>query len=115
MPLRRSTKVIADERVGGIVDFTFNEEFNPDMEIISLDEPSKLVWKCVAGHDPWHGSEFHFDIEGLDRGRSRLVFRQTYGKPIDDLNYGIYNFNWGYYMLSLKEYLETGQGRPHHP
>lgn len=110
-----STKVAADEQLGGIVDFTFIEVFNPDMEIIAKEEPSKVAWRCVGGHDPWHGSEFHFDIEDLGDDRSRLVFKQTYGKPIDDINYGIYNFNWGYYLQSLKEYAETGTGKPFAP
>jgi uncharacterized protein YndB with AHSA1/START domain len=110
-----STQVTSDERVGGIVDFTFIDVFNPDMEIFLMEEPSRVIWKCVGGHDPWHGSEFHFDIEDLGERRSRLVFKQTYGKPIDDVNYGIYNFNWGYYLQSLKDYVETGSGRPHDP
>lgn len=110
-----STKVTADERVGGIVDFTFIDVFNPDMEIIAMDEPSRVHWRCVGGHDPWDGSEFHFDIEGLRDGRARLLFKQTYGKPIDDVAYGIYNFNWGYYLQSLKDYVETGTGKPFNP
>lgn len=110
-----STKVTADERVGGIVDFTFVGDFHPDMEITTLDEPARVAWKCVAGHEPWEGSSFTFAIEPLDGGRSRLMFTQGYGKPIDDVAYGIYNYNWGYYMHSLKQYVETGTGFPYRP
>lgn len=110
-----STNVTADDKVGGIVDFTFQPGFNPDMKITALDEPKLVGWQCVDGHDPWQDATFRFEIEALDGGRSRLMFTMGYGKPISDVEYGIYNYNWGYYMHSLKQYVETGVGFPHHP
>ncbi len=53
-----STRVEAEPRVGGHVDFTFFGDFNP---------------------------------------------------------YGNYNFNWGWYLASLKRLCETGQGNPFSP
>ena len=43
---------------------------------------------------------------------SRLVFRQGYGTQIDEESYGVYNFNWGYYLESLRSYCESGTGKP---
>ena len=108
-----STVVTADQRVRGIVDFTFQEGFNPDMKITALEEPKLVAWQCVAGHGPWQDATFRFEIEPLDGGRSRLMFTMGYGKPISDVEYGIYNYNWGYYMHSLKQFVETGEGFPH--
>lgn len=31
---------------------------------------------------------------------------------LDDDEYGIYNYNWGYYLQSLYELLTTGEGKP---
>jgi uncharacterized protein YndB with AHSA1/START domain len=37
--------------VGGRIDFRFGGDFNPVMEVVSL-EPTELVeWRCVGGHD----------------------------------------------------------------
>jgi len=108
-----STKVAAEEEVGGVVDFTFGSDFNPDMEITEMAEPSKLTWKCVGGHDLWLGSDFKFEIRKLSDVRSQLVFTQAYGSPVDDVAFGTYNYNWAYYLHSLKQYVETGTGFPH--
>jgi hypothetical protein len=42
----------------------------------------------------------------------RLTFAQDYAIAIGDEKYGKYNFNWGYYLYSLKKYCETGIGLP---
>jgi uncharacterized protein YndB with AHSA1/START domain len=108
-----STKVTAQPEVGSTVDWTFVDGFNPDMEITAL-EPDRLVeWRCVGGHGPWQDNTFHFELTSLDDGRTRLRFRQEYARELGDDDYGTYNFNWGYYLQSLKEYIETGTGKPY--
>jgi uncharacterized protein YndB with AHSA1/START domain len=111
-----STKVKAPEaRVGARVDWTFAEDFNPLMEIIALDDGRELVWRCVDGHDPWKDSTFRFQISPLDDGRTRLRFWQEYAVELEDTYYGIYNFNWGYYLESLRLLCVTGAGTPFTP
>ncbi len=109
-----STQVTAEERVGGIVDFKFRGDFNPDMKITTMTPSRELAWECVAGHDKWQDDTFTFKLEEAD-GTTQLMFTQHYAKEISDLDYGIYNFNWGYYLYSLKEYCETGKGKPFEP
>jgi uncharacterized protein YndB with AHSA1/START domain len=38
--------------VGARVEWTFAGDFNPVMEIITLDEQKELAWRCVSGHEP---------------------------------------------------------------
>ena len=67
-----STTVDApDARPGTLVRWTFAGDFNPVMEIVDVDEPSLLVWRCVDGHEPWQESTFRFETATLDDGRSR--------------------------------------------
>jgi hypothetical protein len=47
-----------------------------------------------------------------DDGQTRLRFWQDYAVELDDDAYGIYNFNWGYYLESLRLYCTTGMGQP---
>ena len=110
-----TTRVTAGEHVGEIIDFTFGGDFNPDMEITALDPPAGVGWRCVGGHEPWTDNTFRFEIGALDGGRSRLTFTQSYARELDDIAYGTYNFNWGYYIQSLKDLVETGQGKPFRP
>ena len=106
-----STRVEASERVGGKIRFTFTDDFHPVMEVTDMKTNASIEWKCTAGHDPWRDNTFTFALEDVD-GRARLTFIQEYAKELSDVEYGIYNFNWGYYLNSLKQYCETGRGTP---
>lgn len=111
-----STTVTADYlEPGGVVDFTFAEGFHPDMRIEATQEHQLVEWRCIAGHEPWHDNTFRFELADLDDERTRLRFRQHYATELDDDAYGTYNFNWAYYLQSLKELVETGTGRPFQP
>ena len=109
-----STEVTAEPRVGSIVHFRFLGDFNPDMEIVALEKPSLVKWRCVSGHDNWRDNEFEFRLEESG-GATRLMFVQSYSRELDDVQYGIYNFNWGFYLDSLRLYSEEGKGKPFDP
>ena len=106
-----STKVTAVERIGGIVDFEFIGDFNPDMEITKLEKNKSVHWKCVGGHDNWLDNTFAFDMNEAEGG-TQIMFVQIYAQELSDEVYGTYNFNWGYYLNSLKQFCETGAGTP---
>jgi len=99
--------------VGARVQWTFAGDFNPAMEVTGLDEPTLLEWRCIGGHDPWHNSTFRFELASMDESRTRLRFTQGYGGELGDDAYGIYNFNWGYYLESLRLLCTTGIGKPY--
>lgn len=109
-----STRVAAETDVGGRIAFEFIDVFNPVMRIETLDADRRVEWRCVDGHDPWAENTFRFEIEARD-GASVLFFRQEYANELSDEVYGRYNFNWGYYLHSLKKLCETGRGTPHEP
>jgi uncharacterized protein YndB with AHSA1/START domain len=111
-----STKVTSPRpTVGAQVHWTFAGDFNPVMEITSVDEGRELDWRCVAGHEPWQGAGFRFVLATLDDGRTRLRFWQDYAVELSDDAYGVYNFNWGYYLESLRLLCTTGAGKPFEP
>jgi hypothetical protein len=109
-----STDVTVEPGQGGIVHFRFLDHFNPDMEVTELYENRLVRWKCVDGHDNWLDNTFSFELrpEGSDTG---LMFVQEYAKELEDEVYGTYNFNWGYYLGSLKQLCETSSSTPFEP
>lgn len=59
-----STRLSTPEaEVGARQRWTFAGDFNPVMEIITLDDSRELAWCCVAGHDPWKDGTFRFQLE----------------------------------------------------
>jgi uncharacterized protein YndB with AHSA1/START domain len=98
--------------VGSRVNWTFAGDFNPIMEILAVEDGHEVEWACVSGHEPWQDSRFRFQVADLGDGRSRLRFWQEYAVELADDYYGVYNFNWGYYLESLRLLCVTGTGKP---
>ncbi|MBT8400696.1 MAG: SRPBCC domain-containing protein [Rhodothermia bacterium] len=109
-----SRDVRAERGVGGLVRFRFLEGFNPVMEVTAEEKDRMLGWKCVDGHDKWRDNTFSFGIRPAD-DEADLMFVQEYAKELSDEDYGTYNFNWGFYLGSLKKLCETGEGTPFEP
>src|SRR5260370_15720479 len=108
-----STKVkTPPAAIGARVEWTFAGDFNPVMEIITLDEQKEFAWRCVSGHEPWQDGTFRFVLATEDDGRTRLRLWQEYAVELADDYYGVYNFNWGYYLESLRLLCATGTGQP---
>ena len=107
-----TSEVAADTVAGGSVRFTFGDDFNPVMRIEELAAPARVRWACVGGHDPWLDNLFDFELEATEAG-TRMRFWQHYARELSDDAYGVYNFNWGYYLESLRLRCETGTGKPY--
>jgi uncharacterized protein YndB with AHSA1/START domain len=95
--------------------FTFGGDFNPVMEITALDAEKELRWRCTGGHQNWQDNTFIFALVPLEDDRTRLRFTQDYAVELSDDDYGVYNFNWGYYLESLRLLCTTGTGKPYQP
>lgn len=109
-----TTKVWVENGTGGIVRFTFEDEFNPQMRVTELAAGRIVRWQCTGGHDRWHDSVLSFALDEKE-GPTRLHFVQEYPKDIPDAAYGRYNFDWGRYLESLRLFCEKGKGIPFSP
>ena len=100
----------ADERVGGTAEFIFGERYYNKMKITNLLNSKKVEWKCLEGDKEWIGTTFLFDLEEKDES-TILRFSHNNWKEETDF-FASCNYNWGYYLKSLKQYCETGEGTP---
>ena len=105
-----STAVRADP-ADSVIHFRFAGDFNPDMKVTNLETNRLVEWRCIAGHDNWRGNSFSFELREIN-SETNLMFVQVYAQELSDEVYGTYNFNWGYYLQSLKLFCETGKGTP---
>ena len=102
--------VSGSPEIGGTIEFRFGDVFRPDMRVIQSND-AMVQWQCIAGEKEWNGDTFTFAFN--NKGKSVTVtFTQDYNNEITDEQYGTFNFNWGYYLHSLKLYCETGEGVP---
>jgi uncharacterized protein YndB with AHSA1/START domain len=99
---------------GDRISFTFEKGFNPVMRVVQR-EPGKLVaWAPESGADPWMGSTIRFELDERD-GKTAVLFRHRYAQDLPDELFGVFNFNWAYYLESLRLLSETGSGKPFRP
>ena len=105
-----STAVQIDTATG-TVHFRFTGDFNPQMKMLERHPGKHVVWKCVGGHANWDENTFSFNLSASGE-ETDVLFKQEYSRELSDTVYGTYNFNWGYYLNSLKQLCETGHGTP---
>ncbi len=106
-----TTNVSGESAIGETISFQFADVFSPDMLVLGLVPNEKVTWRCIGGEKDWIDNLFTFEVIA-DNGTTTLLFRQEYSRELDDRTYGAFNYNWGYYLTSLKTLCETGTGLP---
>ena len=86
--------------VGANIAFRFGET-GLDMHVAELKQNERVVWECVEAAPPgWNGTRLSFELsENPDTNETLVYFRHSSTK-------------WAMFLFSLKQYLETGAGRP---
>ncbi len=98
--------------VGAHIDVTFRGPFNPHMRITELDPPAYMGWEGIGGHDAWGATTtIRFDLDATSNG-TVVRFRHDLGRELGGAVVAAANFNWGYYLDSLRLLCETGHGKP---
>lgn len=101
----------AKPKVGSVSEFSFmNGQVVFKIEITQLDPPHKVGWKPLQGAPDWPGTRITWDLSAVDNGTKVLFGHRDYAST--DGSFASVNFSWGWYLASLKAYLETGKGNP---
>ena len=96
--------------VGEINIFDFGGKYHNEMIIINLVPDKQVEWECIEGDKEWIGTKFIFSIE---KKADSSVLKFTHGNWKEETDfYASCNYQWGYYMNSLKQYCEIGIGTP---
>jgi uncharacterized protein YndB with AHSA1/START domain len=97
-----------ESRVGGTLQFRF-EGAGFDMLVLA-NEPNRVEWRCSEGFDEWLGTEIRFDLRE-EGGQVFVDFTHSHWQEIS-AHFRQCSTKWAVFLLSLKEYLEHGRGRP---
>jgi len=96
-------------KVGGVGEFEFNgKRFVAKVTIKELSPTTRVRWKVGNAAWPGHDIEFNLKADGND---TTLLFAHR-GFPRADEGFASATTRWGFYLLSLKQYLQTGKGTP---
>lgn len=69
-----------------------------------------MRWRCVTGPEEWLGTEVTFELAEED-GMTILIFgHRGWKEQVEFMAHC--SMKWAVFMLSLREFVETGTGRP---
>jgi uncharacterized protein YndB with AHSA1/START domain len=96
--------------VGGRISFKFeNGDF--EMEVAELEKGERVLWEVVGGSAPeWIGTKIHWDLKTEGDHTVVLFKHEGWREPVEFMHHC--STKWGSFLVSLKQYLETGQGAP---
>ncbi len=98
-----------DASLGGKIEFRFPPG-GFDMEVIELMPDQLVRWRVVDGPPEWMGTEIVFRLSMSD-GYAIVNFAHTgWAEPVEFLSHC--STKWATYLISLKQYIETGTGSP---
>jgi uncharacterized protein YndB with AHSA1/START domain len=81
------------------------------MGVESLEAPKSIRWRVEEPPPPeWEGTEVTWDLE-VKEGMTHLLFGHRNWQSTEG-SFPSINYSWAYYLTSLKEYVEKGEGFP---
>lgn len=77
---------------------------------VARSNSKQVQWECIRGPEEWLGTRIEFKlIEKEDK--TQLKFRHA-GWADESDHYYHCSTKWATFVLSMRDYLETGKGRP---
>jgi len=118
---RWTTTCDVSQQVGGCSTFRFGPSYNV-LKNVSLVPGQEVCWECVQQYhhvpdqltraDEWVGTQVVFQLSERPDGGTDLAFEHRGLRPAIEC-YTICENRWNYYLgVSLKQYVETGVGKP---
>jgi uncharacterized protein YndB with AHSA1/START domain len=89
----------------------YNNAVTFKLRVAELVPNEKIVWAVEGGPPDWADTTITWTLS-KNEGQTMLHLAHR-GFASTDGNFASVNYNWGWYVTSLKFYLEKGEGMPH--
>ena len=103
----RTTSGASD--VGSELDFRFGDHVST-MRVATLATDQAVAWECVRSAPDWVGTTLEFNL-AADGGKTVVSFSHGGWREAKAF-FAHCSTKWAVFLLSLKQYLESGTGRP---
>jgi uncharacterized protein YndB with AHSA1/START domain len=105
-----TTDTAGESEVGGTLAFRFGDVGGFDMEILELDPAGRVRWRVTDGPAEWIGTEIDWRLDQREQYTIVLFTHAGWREPVEFMHHC--STKWATFLLSLKDLLETGRGRP---
>ena len=97
--------------VGSSLAFTFGGPEPAAVMQVTRAEPGEAVdWACVGGAEEWVGTDLTFNLRPDGDDTVVLFTHEGWREPTEFMAHC--SARWAYFLLSLKQLVETGRGTP---
>jgi len=100
----------ARPEVGFVNEFRFGDLIRNRMKVVGLEPGKRVEWECIESVREWVGTRIVFEITEKEK-LNFLDFSHDGWKEEGEF-FAICNFNWGRYLISLRDLCEKGTGSP---
>jgi hypothetical protein len=80
------------------------------MKVEELNAPKYVRWQCIEGPDDWVGTDITFQLSQQDNQTIVLFGHRNWREAVEFTSHC--SMKWAVFLLSLREYVETGKGKP---
>jgi uncharacterized protein YndB with AHSA1/START domain len=80
------------------------------MQVTALDPAGLVHWRCTAGPEEWIGTDVIFKLEQQDDFTIVRFGHRNWREAVEFTEHC--SMKWAVFLLSLKDLVETGKGRP---
>lgn len=98
------------QKTGEVSEFRFGKDID-QIKIILLDKNKRIEWEVMDSDLEWIGTIISFDLAD-DKGKTAITLKQEKWRAVTDM-FRFCNYNWGFFLYSLKLYCEEGKGIPY--
>ncbi|MEN3156908.1 SRPBCC domain-containing protein [Alkalimonas sp. NCh-2] len=95
-------------KAGAINEFRFGDETPTKMQITALTPNQRMDWLCLDSDPEWIGTRVCFELQESN-GKTAVTLQHADWRELTDF-YRFCNYNWAIFLLSLKQYCESGEG-----
>jgi uncharacterized protein YndB with AHSA1/START domain len=102
-------------KVGGTIGVRFHSKEGKEigsmtMEVIALDPNQKVHWRFTSGPEEWVGTDVIFNLSQEGDTTIVLFGHKNWREAIEFTAHC--SMKWATFLLSLRELVETGKGKP---
>ncbi|GAA1883524.1 SRPBCC family protein [Asanoa iriomotensis] len=105
-----TTDTVGKSEVGETLALRFGEAGGFDLEVRELDPAGHVRWRVVEGPAEWIGTDIDWRLDRRGDYTIVLFGHEGWREPVEFMHHC--STKWATFLLSLKDYAETGRGRP---
>jgi len=110
-----TTETTGVSKPGGSIDVRFRTPQGKEiggmtMDVVALEPDRKVHWRFRKGPEEWIGTDATFDLTRDGDSTIVLFGHRNWREPVEFMAHC--SMKWAVFLLSLREYVETGKGRP---